>query len=612
MEKIAFRELWVVGVESILTQIRRSASILEWFFLSSILIATTLCSAEIPPASDQPRSALPTDGTWVMHNVEPLLSTKTLFGPVGGFLSDLDQDGLPDFMTIFEEGGVRIDFNPGPSKVSLPWPYIMIPPSTTDTDGEGLCAGDLDGDGNMDIVIAMGSNGGDEGDRRGGQGELEILWAPDKDKVRQAEAWRIGIIPSSVNAGNFNWVRVYDVNGDGRMDIVAGPNALLPGEGGKAGEYPYGGLQWYEAPKGDRRDLANWKRHQINRDFLGSSYGFQRADVNSDGFQDFIVIDADGRYGGTQVGAQKIVWYENPGDRTEMQTRPWPMHLIYQPEQDVFDVKPHIALGDLNGDGLPDLAVQDAQTDVLVFLNESKGEKWKLVKIPKPFMTCWKSRFTGIVDVDGDGHNDLLGALSRNDFHGGSIDTNKAAIFWMKCEGGNDVRSNNWVTFPIKRGSAPLPFSYGEKPGGEKWNRFFLQDLDADGDLDIIANCEEFVGRDHYAPLSVQWFEAPFANDKLPPSTPRDVKVQRFTDGVRILWSASVDNVGVAGYKVYRDHSFLGYVSNFNGDTLTYLDDYPHNLNGETMLDLGHAHYAVAAYDAAGNTSELSKEVTSQ
>ncbi len=43
---------------------------------------------------------------------------------------------------------------------------------------------------------------------------------------------------------------------------------------------------------------------------------------------------------------------------------------------------------------------------------------------------------------------------------------------------------------------------------GEKWDQCLFEDIDRDGDLDIIANCEEFhtLG---FVFISVVWFENP-------------------------------------------------------------------------------------------------------
>lgn len=62
---------------------------------------------------------------------------------------------------------------------------------------------------------------------------------------------------------------------------------------------------------------------------------------------------------------------------------------------------------------------------------------------------------------------------------------------------------------------------------------------------------------------------------------------------VDLTWEASSDNVGVTGYRVYRDDLELATVS---GDTLQYLD--------ETTAPESTYSYVVCAFDAAGNESE--------
>ena len=75
--------------------------------------------------------------------------------------------------------------------------------------------------------------------------------------------------------------------------------------------------------------------------------------------------------------------------------------------------------------------------------------------------------------------------------------------------------------------------------------------------------------------------------------------------GVNITWSASTDNVGVNGYKVYRrldnsnDWVHIGTVA--SSSALTSNDD---SLYAETKY-----WYSVSAYDEAGNESEKSEPV---
>jgi hypothetical protein len=68
---------------------------------------------------------------------------------------------------------------------------------------------------------------------------------------------------------------------------------------------------------------------------------------------------------------------------------------------------------------------------------------------------------------------------------------------------------------------------------------------------------------------------------------------------VRLTWTASTDNVGVTGYKIYRNSSLIG-----TSATNSYTDD--------TASPSTSYNYTVSAYDAAGNESaqSSSKAVT--
>jgi chitodextrinase len=86
--------------------------------------------------------------------------------------------------------------------------------------------------------------------------------------------------------------------------------------------------------------------------------------------------------------------------------------------------------------------------------------------------------------------------------------------------------------------------------------------------------------------------------DTTPPSTPANLAVTGVTSSSAALsWSPSTDNVGVAGYRVYRNGVQVG------------------TTTGTTFTDTGLAAstqytYTVAAYDSAGNVSAQSGGVT--
>ena len=86
--------------------------------------------------------------------------------------------------------------------------------------------------------------------------------------------------------------------------------------------------------------------------------------------------------------------------------------------------------------------------------------------------------------------------------------------------------------------------------------------------------------------------------DETAPSVPDGLTVNSLSSaGTEISWLASTDNKKVAGYRIYRDGTYLCEVT----DKTTYRD---------TALTTGTAYrYTVSAYDEAGNESEQSQAV---
>jgi hypothetical protein len=85
----------------------------------------------------------------------------------------------------------------------------------------------------------------------------------------------------------------------------------------------------------------------------------------------------------------------------------------------------------------------------------------------------------------------------------------------------------------------------------------------------------------------------PTITDNLPPTAPSSLSGNATASEVKLSWTASTDNVGVAGYKVYRDAKEIA------GTTaLSYTDN---------VVTAGSTYgYYVTAFDAAGNISQPS------
>ena len=89
-------------------------------------------------------------------------------------------------------------------------------------------------------------------------------------------------------------------------------------------------------------------------------------------------------------------------------------------------------------------------------------------------------------------------------------------------------------------------------------------------------------------------YGTPAPQDNQTPSTPTDLAAGEATSShVTLSWTASVDNVAVAGYKVYRDGTRIGFSS-----TTSFVD---------AQVEAGKSYaYEVSAYDTAGNESPRS------
>src|SRR5262249_12053335 len=86
--------------------------------------------------------------------------------------------------------------------------------------------------------------------------------------------------------------------------------------------------------------------------------------------------------------------------------------------------------------------------------------------------------------------------------------------------------------------------------------------------------------------------------DTSAPSVPAGVAATALSNTqVNLSWSTSTDNVGVTGYKVFRNGTQVG-----NATNTSYQDT---GLSGGATYG-----YTVAAYDAAGNTSAQSSSVS--
>lgn len=375
---------------------------------------------------------------WKRHTIDA--SSR---GADGVRLADVNGDRLPDITTGWEEGGqVRVYLHPGATKVKEPWPAVTIGQARSVEDAVLV---DLDRDGAVDVVSCT------EGKTR----SMFVHWAPrDPSRYLQPDAWATQPLPAS--HGMMAWMFCVPLQVDGKrgIDLVA------------AGKGPSAALGWWEAPMDSRR-LEDWKWHSLRS--VGWIMSLVTEDMDGDGDADILATDRKG-------AATGCFWLANPGPGAAA-TESWREHPVGGQGREVM----FLSVADLDGDGRRDV-ITCAKPQEILFLRRLSpaGNAWKTIVIPMP-ANSGRAKAVNAGDLNGDGVLDLV----------------------FTCENATDGKSGVMALLQQKGGEGsrwqPLEVS---GPDGVKHDLVELQDLDGDGDLDLLT-CEETRN------LGVFWYENP-------------------------------------------------------------------------------------------------------
>ena len=364
-------------------------------------------------------------------------------------VGDFDGDGHPDVATgaIFEGGGVvHVRFGDGHG--GFPRSLDFGNGSTSQSFGAAMCAGDVNGDGHPDLVVA----GWDT--HRPSPGAAHLYFGgPAFDSTADL------VITGSCPDGAYGYsVACGDWNGDGVADLAVGANTDNGGHGPASGRvYVYFGGPNLSGTAG--AELACNESDAI----FGSSVDLG-GDLNGDGIADLAVSAPWDNSDGMLAGRTYIFY----GGRTPS-TR---AGLILHGHTPDHGFGPARFVGDLDEDGFDDLLVSNEHGDGF---EHASGSAYLFRGSRTPLATpavVFKGEHEGdgfgrwanaIGDITGDGHPDLAISAWWSDISGPS-----SGVVYIYCGG------PHLMTDPVLR--IPSPGS------GERFGTAVASAGDLDGD----------------------------------------------------------------------------------------------------------------------------------
>ena len=337
---------------------------------------------------------------------------RSIWGKGNG---DYNGDGHVDFM-IGGEGTIIWYENPG-GKDTQTWVRHIAYSGPPEIGFEGAVSGDIDNDGDIDIII--------------GGYYTHVIYCLENPGRGQG-TWRL----HNLGGPKTDAAYLHDFDGDGKLDIISRSSELHSRGVGrdvfiwKQGKDPFNASDWKRFWKKDvgtgehfnigdvdsdgRMDFVvdkKWYRNNGNINPAGwtetvyttawdyaSTFPFV-ADINNDGRNDIVLTPTE-----ASNQTYKTAWYEAPPDPTNGN---WIEHII---DDKVQCVTHSLGVYDFDGDGNMDVFTAEMEQgvdpdEVRIYFNNGQGTTWT-----KKILSLKGSHWNQFADVDSDGDIDIFGA----------------------------------------------------------------------------------------------------------------------------------------------------------------------------------------------------------
>jgi hypothetical protein len=374
------------------------------------------------------------DAAWPRHVID-----DELRGADGVKLGDVDNDGDLDIVTGWEESGrTRIYFYPGAGNVKKKWPFVDIGETPSVEDAVFF---DVDDDGWLDVVTSC------EGKTK----KMYVHWNPGRDVQKAASAWRQQELPASVSVMQWMFSTQISISSKQPLALVAG------------GKNKNAALGLFETSQPSHSLDYKW-RALYSAGWIMSIYAL---DMDGDGDEDILYSDRKGENRGCR-------WMENLDGGQK-----WTNHLIGAEDREVM----FLTYTDVDEDGQHEV-VAAVKPNLLLIYHAPKNlkDKWHETVIEFPSNTG-SAKAVAAGDLNMDGQIEFIVSCEH-------ALPPKSGVFALHLD---DAFQQIESTTDISG------------PDGIKFDRMELIDMDLDGDLDVLT-CEE---RHNDRGLGVIWYENP-------------------------------------------------------------------------------------------------------
>jgi hypothetical protein len=241
--------------------------------------------------------------------------------------ADLFGDGKKVLVMGIQPEGQMCWFAPGADPTE-PWqPHAISEPSTktkqipgTGQCSHGLGVGDLNGDGRPDVICTAG------------------WW--EQPATDTGKPWKFH--PANLGEQCADMF-AYDVDGDGKADVISSSAHLY-------------GIWWHQQRAGQGSE-PTFLRHDLFPHLFSQTHAMHCVDINGDGQKDLVTgkrwwahgpkVDADPNFPAV------LYWFEAKKDKDGM------THFTPHKIDDNSGIGTQFAVGDVNGDGLPDIVTSN-------------------------------------------------------------------------------------------------------------------------------------------------------------------------------------------------------------------------------------------------------------